>query len=35
MLRENRNILEPIILITFQKLFGRKLCVDLDFATNF
>ena len=35
MLRENRNILEPIILITLQKLFGKKLCIDLNFATNF
>ena len=25
MLRENRNILEPIILITLQKLLGKKL----------
>ena len=35
MLRENRNILEIIILILLQKLFGKKLCTDLDFATNF
>ena len=35
MRRENKNILEPIILITLQKLFGKKLCTDLDFATNF
>ena len=35
MLRENRNILEPIILIILQKLFEKKLCTDLDFATNF
>ena len=35
MLRENKNILEPIILIKLQKLFGKKLCTDLDFATNF
>ena len=35
MLRENRNILELIILIILQKLFGKKLCRDLDFATNF
>ena len=34
MLRENINILEPIILITLQKLFGKKLCIDLDFAMN-
>ena len=30
MLRENKNILEPIILITLQKLFGKKLCTDLE-----
>ena len=35
MLRENRNILELIILILLEKLFGKKLCIDLDFATNF
>ena len=35
MLRENKNILEPIILIKLQKFFGNKLCTDLDFATNF
>ena len=35
MLQENRNILELIILILLQKLFGKKLCTDLDFATNF
>ena len=35
MLQENRNILEPIILIILQKLLGKKLCTDLDFATNF
>ena len=35
MLRENRNILELIILILLQKLFGKKLCTYLDFATNF
>ena len=32
---KNRNILELIILILLQKLFGKKLCTDLDFATNF
>ena len=31
MLRENKNKLAPIILITLQKLFGKKLCTDLDF----
>ena len=30
MLRENRNMLEPIILIILKKLFGKKLCTDLD-----
>ena len=35
MLRENRNVLEPIIQNTLQKSFGRKLCTDLDFATHF
>ena len=35
MLRENKNILERIILITIQKLFGKKLYTDIDFATNF
>ena len=35
MLRENKNTLEPIILITLEKLFGKKLCTDLDFATHF
>ena len=35
MLRENRNILELITLILLQKLFEKKLCTDLDFATNF
>ena len=34
-LQEYRNTLEPIILITLQKLFGAKLWIDLDFATNF
>ena len=34
-LQEYRNALEPIILITLLKLFGRKLWIDLDFATNF
>ena len=32
--RENRNILELIVLIILQKLFGKKLCSDLDFARN-
>ena len=35
MLQENRNILELIILIISQKLFGKKFYTDLDFATNF
>ena len=34
-LQEYRNALEPIILITLLKLFGTKLWIDLDFATNF
>ena len=34
-LQEYRNTLEPIIQITLQKLFGAKLWIDLDFATNF
>ena len=34
-LQEYRNTLEPIILITLQTLFGAKLWIDLDFATNF
>ena len=29
MLRKNRNILESIIPIILQKLFGKKLCTDL------
>ena len=35
MLRENRNTLEPIKLITLQELFVKKSCTDLDLATNF
>ena len=35
MLWKNRNILEPIILIILKKLFGKKLCTDLDSVTNF
>ena len=35
MLRQNRNILEPIIFLTLQKLSGNKLCTDFDFATKF
>ena len=35
MLRENRNILEPTVLVTLKKLYGKKLCIDLDFVTNF
>ena len=34
-LQEYRNALEPIILTTLLKLFGTKLWIDLDFATNF
>ena len=35
MLRGKRNILELITLILLQKLFGKKLCIDLGFATHF
>ena len=35
MLRGKRNILELITLILLQKLFGKKLCTDLGFATHF
>ena len=35
MLQENRNILELIILIISQKLFGKKFYTNLDFARNF
>ena len=35
MLQENKNMLELIISVILQKLFGKKLCTDLDFATNF